>query len=108
MKAFLNRLKRVWFLIWHPDAFARFDRWDECAAKIEAILRHPALPHVEKAVQKTAADPSWHPTKDHERKRRETLEWAGIYCREAKVELPSAWQLNFMVEWIIGSRKGSL
>ncbi|OQW34861.1 MAG: hypothetical protein A4E20_01405 [Nitrospira sp. SG-bin2] len=108
MKALCNRLKRVWYLVWHSDAFDRFDRWDECAANIETILRHPAYPYVEHAVRKTAVDPSWHPTKDHEKKRKETIEWAGIYCREAKVELPSAWQLNFMVEWIIGQRKGSL
>lgn len=108
MKAFFNRLKRVWFLIWHADAFTRFDRWDACASKIEEVLSDPAFPFVEKAVGKTALDPSWHPTKDHERKQKETLEWAGIYCREAGVGVPSAWRLNFMMEWAIGCKKGSL
>lgn len=108
MKAFFNRLRRVWYLVFHPDAFDRFDRWDECAAKIEAVLSDPAAGYVAEAVRKTASDPSWHPTKDHEKKRKETIEWAGIYCREAGVPVPSSWRLNFMVEWAIGLKKGLL
>jgi hypothetical protein len=102
------RIKRVWYLLWHREAFDRFDRWDVGAAKIEKVLSHPAYPQVALAVAKTAIDPSFHPTKDHEKKRKETLEWACTYCREAGVTPPSAWELNFMVEWIVGSRKGSL
>lgn len=108
MSTFFNRLKRVWLLLWHADAFDRFDRWDVSAAKIETILTDPAYDCVVCAVLKTAADPSWHPTKDHEKKRRETLEWATTYCREAQLPVPSAWRLNFMMEWCLGVRKGLL
>lgn len=59
------------------------------------------------AVDKVADDPSFHPTKDHELKRTQAIEWTQHWAREASLR-PSAWEVSFLIEFVVGLRKDRL
>lgn len=103
---FWVRFKRCWALLWDPAAFDAFDRWEARRQTIEALLQSPTAVMLDRSVEKTARDRSFHPTKDHELKRREALEWAGHYAHDAGIVLGSQWERDFILAWIIGIRKG--
>lgn len=100
MKAVIRWFRAVWFAVWHPVVV-------EQKVQVYSLFHSDAIGAVRYAVAKTAADLSWHPTKDHDSKRREALEWAGHYARKHGVRL-SAWETSFLVEWCVGERKGRL
>jgi len=104
---FWQRSKRCWQLLWHPEDFAHFDGWTRRIHALDALLDSPVYGYALKAVEKNAKDPSFHPTKDHEKKRREAFEWANTYAKEDGVRL-HAWDVSFLIEWVIGERKGAL
>jgi len=96
----------VWLakLVWafrSPSSEARLD----AARRVVALLSTSAARAAEYAVDKIAADPSFHATKDHALKRAEALQWALAYAREHGLDVP-AWDAAFLVEWYVGARKG--
>jgi hypothetical protein len=101
----IKHLKRVWWFLWHPEYLDQYDR-------LAVVLQHPVRPSVQYAVEKTAADPAFHPTKNHAHKHRETLEWTTHAVKEGwkgyqSDSLPT-WETMFLIEWEIGVRKGKL
>ncbi len=102
-----QRLTRCWFLLWHPEQFAHFDGWVQRIRVLDDLLDSPAYRYAAMAVDKNRRDPSFHPTKDHDRKRREAVEWANTYAGEDGVTL-KAWEVSFLIEWAVGERKGRL
>ena len=104
---FWRRLTRCWFLLWHPEDFTHFDGWVGRIRRLDGLLDSPASRYARQAVEKTAKDPSFHATKHHEKKRGQAVEWANTYAREDGVALPP-WEVSFLVEWIVGERKGRL
>ena len=102
--SFWRRLRRCWFLLWHPRDFAHFDGWMTRIRRLDTLLDSPAYRYARQAVEKNAKDPSFHPTKDHEKKRREAFEWANTYAHEHGVSL-KAWEVSFLIEWIDREKK---
>ncbi len=96
----LDHLRLVWWLLWHPQAAKAF-------MALAKLVTSSAYEAASFAVTKTAADPSWHPTKDHGPKRAEAIEWAGHWLREHG-QTAGAWELGFCIEYAVGQRKGLL
>ena len=99
-----TRFRYAWYAFWNPR---EVEAWD----KLAKVLASPVRPAVEYALSKVANDPSFHPTKDHARKRAEALEWVGHSLRDGwhgYTGACSAWETSFLLEWEIGCRKGML
>ena len=117
MKLFLKRLRFAWKMLISQlcyqtlqDDLSELKRISPFAAKWEEImflLRSPFGAAAKYAVEKVANDSSFHSTKDHFIKRKEAEEWAGHYLRDSG-KLYSAWEVNFLIELIIGMRKERL
>lgn len=75
---------------------------------LQGLLGDPVREAVLYSVVKTAKDTSFHPTKDHDKKRAEAEEWARHYARHNGIKIPSAWLLRFLIEYEVGHRKGRI
>ena len=84
---FRTRLRRCWRLLLDPAGFERFDAWAKRIATIECLLASPEAKALAYSVEKVSADPTFHASKDHERKRREAIEWATHWARERRIRL---------------------
>ena len=117
MKSFFKRFRFAWKILFSQLYYQalqsnlfELQRIRPLAAKWEEVaflLRSPFGVAAKYAVEKVANDPSFHSTKDHFIKRKEAEEWAGHYLKDAG-KLYSAWDVNFLIELIIGMRKGRL
>lgn len=105
LSRFLTRLRTLLPLLFSQT---RFDAQVSRFTKLSTLLADPRVEEVRNAVHKVLRDPSFHPTKDHHLKRREAAEWALTYLREKHGAYLPAWDLNFLLEWIVGEQKDRL
>ena len=117
MRLFIERLRFAYKVLfskthyrWLQDSLSELQKIRPTAAKwekIESLLKSHFGSAVRYSVEKVSNDPSFHLTKDHFFKRREAEEWAGHYLRELGIPY-SAWEINFLIELVVGMKKGRL
>lgn len=93
-------LRALWIAARHPTLVLSVGR-------LAALCGSRVYDAVSYAVDKVAEDPSFHPTKDHELKRTQAIEWTQHWAREASLR-PSAWEVSFLIELVVGLRKDRL
>ena len=106
MLNYTERWKLAWSILWEgiiPSGMMPVPSGDLID------VDHPYVHAVRDAVEKVEADLSFR-TASPESKRKEALLWAGHYLRDRyRTHQPeSAWSFNFLVEYLVGKRRGYL
>ena len=109
LRAFWDRLCWCWFILCNPVEYDIARHPHEEFKPLRALLASKYAPAVRDAVLKVRQDRSFHPYKDNDLKRREAQEWSRTYARETYgVGRIPDWDLDFLIEYEVGLRKGRL
>ena len=75
--------------------------------KFAALVASPLSDAAKRAVEKVALDPSFHP-KMSDLKRKEALQWTGVYYLDRAGAPQELWETGFLIEYWVGVLTGRL
>lgn len=95
-----ERLKFAYFSYKHPHLVEIDQHWSKVVVDLKKLQSHFMNNPIGNAINKVEKDT----IKDNEERRRQALEWVGIYCEHCKEW--DTWLTRFLLEYELGRRKG--
>jgi hypothetical protein len=96
----MERLKFAWTYLWTGELPVQHP-------KFTLLIASPLSDAVKKAVEKISAD-RYFSVKMSEAKRKEALQWTGVYLNDKAVPPVELWETGFLIEYWVGILSGRL